>query len=481
MSSVNTSAKKGWMADIGLEIHVQLLTKSKLFSSDGNDFTSGDNQNISEVTLGLPGALPVLNREALSMAVKLGLAVEGKLKEQSRFERKNYFYPDMPKNYQITQLREPFCEGGKVKFFVEGKVTEVNLHHAHLEEDAGKSIHREEHSLINYNRAGAPLIEIVSEPDMHSGSEAAEYAKMVHRIVRHLNICDGNMEEGSFRADCNVSVRRVGQKELGTKVEIKNLNSFRFIEKAIEYEIQRQIDLLESSESIIQETRLYDSAKNTTSGMRRKEEAKDYRYFPDPDLPVLTIARDFIEGTKKKMPAHPFKILESLTAEIGLGIDEAQTLVDEPSHLAFFEQTNAVVKDPRLVASWFLSEVKALTGEPSKNLSIKQFSELLLLVQEKKISGKMGKEILRLIWGTPKMPSQVITEQGFSQVTDDSQIRNFVNAVLSKNADKVAEFNSGKDKLFGFFVGQVMKESKGQANPDLVNKILLEELKKGTK
>lgn len=468
----------GWIADIGLEIHVQLLTKSKLFSSDGNQFDTGDNQNISALSLGLPGALPVLNEAALDMAVKLALGLQGDLKRRSRFERKNYFYPDMPKNYQITQLREPFCVGGTVQFYSGGELKTVRIHHAHLEEDAGKSIHREDHSLINYNRAGAPLIEIVSEPDMHSGQEAAEFARMTHRIVRYLEICDGNLEEGSFRCDCNVSVRRGMQAPLGTKVEIKNLNSFRFIEKAIEYEIQRQIDQIEAGEKIVQQTRLYDSTKNITQPMRKKEEAKDYRYFPDPDLPELEMSEARVRSAQGRMPELPLQVMRRLVEVNGLNPSDAQVLVDERRHIDFFEATNSQVNDPQLVANWYLTELKALSDDPPTGITTSQFAELLQTLKSGAISGKMAKEIVKILWKSEKRVKEIIKEKGFAQITDPEEIRGIVKRILEKNPTQVTEFKSGKEKVFGFFVGQIMKESKGQASPDLVNTVLSQELKK---
>lgn len=468
-------------AVIGLEVHVQLKTVSKIFCSDATQFNAGDNENTSPVSVGMPGTLPVLNKKAVELAIKAGLALGCTIREKSVFARKNYFYPDLPKGYQISQYDLPLCENGSLRFFFEGKECRVRIERAHMEEDAGKSIHHGNYTLLNYNRAGIPLLEIVSAPDMRSPQEAAEYAKAIRQLVRYLDVCDGNLEEGSLRCDCNVSVRPMGETKLGTKVELKNINSFRFIEKAIEYEIERQIDVVQRGEKIIQETRLYDPDKNRTVSMRTKEDAQDYRYFPDPDLLPLRMSASDIEKIKGTLPELPMDKLERFQTILGLPLSDALLLTMERETANYFEVTAKTSGNSKASSNWVMSELLRELNEAKISISESPISpenlgKMIGMIDQGQISGKIAKTVFQEMWISKKDPETVVKEKGLIQISDDSAIEKIISEVLASNEKVVEDYRAGKLKLFGFFVGAVMKASKGQANPDVVNRILKEKL-----
>lgn len=470
-----------WEAVIGLEIHAQLLTESKMFSNDSTAFGGADNENVTPVSLGMPGTLPVVNTRAIEFAVRTGLALNCNIREKSVFARKNYFYPDLPKGYQISQFDEPICEKGSVEYFLDGEIRKVSIERAHLEEDAGKSIHSGDFTLINLNRAGVPLLEIVSGPDMRSPAEAAEYARTVRKILRYLNVCDGNLEEGSMRCDCNVSVRKKGDTKLGTKVELKNINSFRFVEKAVEYEIQRQIDCMETGEKILQETRLYDSTKNRTFSMRSKEEAHDYRYFPDPDLLPVRVEMGFLNKVKTELPELPLARARRFQADFQLPVYDSFVLTAEKSLADYFESVAEASKNPKAASNWIMVELLRELNEAKLDvekspIAAKQLAELIAMIDSKEISGKMAKDVFLEMWKTQKAPKDIVKSKGMAQITDTSAIEKIVDDVMAQSAQAVADYRGGKTKLFGFFVGQVMKASKGQANPEMVNQILQKKL-----
>lgn len=470
-----------WESVIGLEIHAQLATASKMFSSDSTQFAAGDNENVSPVSLGLPGALPVVNRRAVELSMKTGLALNCSIRKTSRFARKNYFYPDLPKGYQISQYDEPLCEEGYVEFYLEGEKRKIRIERAHMEEDAGKSSHHGDHSLINLNRAGVPLLEIVSGPDMRSPKEAAEYARTVRQILRYLEVCDGNLEEGSMRCDCNVSVRKKGADKFGTKVELKNINSFRFVEKALEYEIQRQIDCLESGEEIRQETRLYDSTKNMTFSMRTKEDAHDYRYFVDPDLLPVFVDQTWIDRVKEELPELPLDRADRFQSDYQIPQYDALILIQEKELSEYFEKAAQLSGQPKSVSNWMMTELLRSLNEgklevKDSPISAEHLAELVLMIEGKEISGKMAKQVFQEMWNTSKSPKILVKELGLSQITDEKAIEVIVDKVISANEKALADYRSGKTKLFGFFVGQAMKESKGQANPEMLNQLLKKKL-----
>lgn len=473
---------RGYEAVIGLEIHAQLKTESKIFCQDPTNFDALDNENVSPVSAGMPGTLPVINAKAIEYSIKTGLALGCDIRRKSVFARKNYFYPDLPKGYQISQYDQPLCENGKVQFKVNGQLKTVRIERAHMEEDAGKSTHFGDYTLLNYNRAGIPLLEIVSAPEMHSPAEAAEYARTVRQILRYLDVCDGNLEEGSLRCDCNISVRKTGEMKLGTKVEIKNINSFRFVEKALEYEIERQIDAVERGEKIIQETRLYDPDKNRTFTMRTKENAQDYRYFPDPDLLPVIVSEKTISDYKSQLPMLPAEMNLKFTKEYGLSENDADIITTEREIAEYFLKTADFCHNPKAASNWIMSElVRELN---SANISItvspippQQLGALIQLIDQGQISGKIAKTVFSEMWTTKKDPQQIIKEKNLVQITDSSAIEKIIQDVLNANPQQVVDYKSGKVKLFGFFVGAIMKASKGQANPDLVNQLLTEKLK----
>lgn len=471
-----------YRVDIGLEIHAQLNAKSKCFSTASTEFGKGHNNNVTLVCAGFPGTLPVLNEVAVDLAIKTAKALNCDIKKESIFSRKQYFYPDMPKGYQITQYDRPIAENGYVDFFMEEQKVRVQLERAHMEEDAGKSTHFGEYSLINLNRAGTPLLEIVSKPEIKSPQMAAAFAKTVRQILRYAEVCDGNLEEGSMRCDCNVSIRPIGEESLGTKVELKNINSFRFIEKAIEYEIQRQIQCKETGEVIVQETRLYDSVKNKTFPMRKKEAANDYRYFPEPDLMPLIIDDQKIKKAIEDLPEGPTEKIERFVSDFQLSLDEAIQLTSERELANLFETVNHEIKDPKMVSNWVVGELTRLFKDHSLThwsevpIELESFAQLLKMIQKNEISGKIAKEVLEVMWETGKTPEVIVSEKGLSLISDESEIEKVVIEIINKNQEKAEEYRKGKEKLFGFFVGQVMKATKGQASPEVVNKILKEKL-----
>jgi aspartyl-tRNA(Asn)/glutamyl-tRNA(Gln) amidotransferase subunit B len=471
----------GYEVVIGIEVHVQLNTKSKIFCADSTSFGGGDNENISPISLGMPGTLPTLNKGVLDLAIKTGLALNCHIRAKSFFARKNYFYPDLPKGYQISQYEEPICENGFVEFSVEGNPRKVSITRAHLEEDAGKSTHFPEHTLLNYNRAGIPLLEIVSGPDMKSAKEAAEYCKTIRSIVQYLDVCDGNLEEGSLRCDCNVSVKKVGDPKLGTKVELKNLNSFRFIEKALDFEIERQIDLCLSDKKIVQETRLYDPDKNRTYTMRLKEDAQDYRYFIDPDLLPIIVTQDKIKQMQATIPELPIKKAERFVKELGLSESEAETLTSDKALAHFFEATSSASGHSKQSANWVLGEVLRYSNEHHQSIEqIKvtpaSLAELIKLIEQKVVSVKIAKTVFNEMMNDGSSAAAIIDKHGYKQVSDADELEKMIQSVLDSNPNQVAEYRSGKEKVFGFFVGAVMKLTKGQADPDVVNTLLKQKL-----
>ncbi|MFO7306375.1 MAG: Asp-tRNA(Asn)/Glu-tRNA(Gln) amidotransferase subunit GatB [Gammaproteobacteria bacterium] len=474
-----------WEAVIGLEIHAQLATKSKIFSGASTAYGAAPNVQASLVDLGYPGVLPVLNREAVRMAVKFGLAIGANIARRSIFARKNYFYPDLPKGYQISQYEKPIVENGRLEIVLEdGSRKTIGITRAHLEEDAGKSLHEDFHGLtgIDLNRAGTPLIEIVSEPDMRSAKEAVAYMKKIHTLVRYLEICDGNMQEGSFRCDANVSVRPVGQEKFGTRCEIKNLNSFRFVERAINYEIARQIQVLESGGTIQQETRLFDPDKGETRALRTKEEANDYRYFPDPDLLPLVLDDEFIESVRRTLPELPDEKAARYVEQFGLSAYDAGVLTASREMGDYFESVVAKLNGhAKLAANWVMGELSGALNK--ENLDITQsridptrLAGLLARIVDQTISGKIAKDVFEQMWNEGLDADTIIESKGLRQITDTAAIEQVIEAVMAAHPKQLAEYRSGKEKLFGFFVGQVMKQTGGKANPAQVNELLKKKL-----
>jgi len=473
-----------WETVIGLEVHVQLLTKSKLFSGAAAQYGAEPNTQACAVDLALPGVLPAMNREAVRMATKLGLAIGAVVSPRSVFARKNYFYPDLPKGYQISQYELPVVQKGTLRIEVDGQEKIVGVTRAHLEEDAGKSLHEDFHGLtgIDLNRAGTPLLEIVSEPDMRSSKEAVAYLKKLHSLVTYLEICDGNMQEGSFRCDANVSVRPKGQKEFGTRAEIKNVNSFRFVEKAIEFEVERQVELLEGGGKVVQETRLYDSVKNETRSMRGKEEAHDYRYFPDPDLLPLVIEASFIEETRKTLPELPDAKAERFKQQYKLSAYDAGVLTATRAMADYYE---LVVResgaDPKIAANWVAVELSGLLNSENKDISASpvtaaRMAGLLKRLADNTISGKIAKDVLAAMWAGEGDADAVIAQKGLKQITDSGAIEKAVDEVIANNPKQLEQYRAGKEALFGFFVGAVMKATQGKANPAQVNELLKKKL-----
>lgn len=476
-------------AVIGLEVHAQLLTESKLFCSCSTKFGAEPNVHTCPVCMGLPGALPVLNRKAVEYAIKLGLALNCTINRRSVFARKNYYYPDLPKGYQISQYEEPICKDGYVEVDTEGGKKRIRIRRIHLEEDAGKLIHEGEiekssYTLVDFNRASIPLVEIVTEPDISSPKEAVAYLKLLRSILIYLEICDGNMEEGSIRCDANVSVRRKGDTKFGTRTELKNLNSFRYMEKALDYEIRRQITLLEEEKEVIQETRLFNPHEGVTYSMRGKEEAHDYRYFPDPDLLPLVIDDDWIEAVKRTIPELPQKKAERFLRDFGLPLYDVEILCSDKKLADYFEETVRLYPEPKTVSNWIMTELLRELKETNLPLDRIPFSpamlaELLLLVKEGKISMKMAKDFFPQLFRRGVSPRKYVDEKGLSQISDESLIEEAVKKVLSAYPKEVEEYRKGKEKVLSFFVGQVMKETKGRANPKIVNELIREKLKRG--
>jgi aspartyl-tRNA(Asn)/glutamyl-tRNA(Gln) amidotransferase subunit B len=474
-----------WETVIGLEIHAQLATRSKIFSGAASAYGAAPNVQANLIDLAYPGVLPVLNAEAVRMAVKFGLAINARVMRRSIFARKNYFYPDLPKGYQISQYELPIVCGGAVDIMLEdGTSKRIGVTRAHLEEDAGKSLHEGLGGLtgIDLNRAGTPLIEIVSEPDMRSAKEAVAYLKKVHTLVRYLSICDGNMQEGSFRCDANVSVRARGVEKLGTRAEIKNLNSFRFVEKAINYEVVRQIELLEGGGKIVQETRLYDSDRGETRSMRSKEEANDYRYFPDPDLLPLEIDELYIDTVAGTLPELPDQKAQRFIAEYGLSAYDAGVLTASADFADYYE---VVVRDlgghPKLAANSVMGDLSGLLNRDGleigdSRVDAHSLAALLKRVADDTISGKIAKDVLEAMWQDGAQADAIIETRGLQQITDESAIERAIEAVMAANPTQLAAYRSGKDKLFGFFVGQVMKATSGKANPARLNELLKKKL-----
>jgi len=470
-----------WETVIGLEIHAQLATGSKIFSSAPTAYGAAPNTQANLVDLGYPGVLPVLNREAVRMAVKFGLAVGATVARRSVFARKNYFYPDLPKGYQISQYEMPIVAQGRLEIVLDdGTRKMVGITRAHLEEDAGKSLHEDFHgqSGIDLNRAGTPLLEIVSEPDMRSAKEAVAYLKKVHTLVRYLEICDGNMQEGSFRCDANVSVRQVGAEKLGTRCEIKNLNSFRFIEKAINYEVARQIDVIESGGKIRQETRLYDPDKGETRALRSKEEANDYRYFPDPDLLPLSLDDAFIEDVRQGLPELPDAKAARFAKEHGLSDYDAGVLTASRELAEYYESVVAAAGgEAKLAANWVMGELSGFLNRDGleiggSRVSAAALAALLKRLVDGTISGKLAKDVFEAMWAGGKDADAIIEAKGLRQITDIGAIEKAIAEVMAANPRQLADYRAGKDKLFGFFVGQVMKATAGKANPAQVNELL---------
>ncbi len=474
-----------WEAVIGLEVHCQLQTRSKIFSGASTEYGAEPNTQADAVTLGLPGVLPVLNRDAVQMAVRFGLAVNAQIAERCVFARKHYFYPDLPKGYQISQYELPIVSGGHldVEFKgADGQLVQkrVGITRAHMEEDAGKSIHDaiDNASGIDLNRAGTPLIEIVSEPDIRSAAEAVAYLKKLHQIVVYIGICDGNMQEGSFRCDANVSVRRRGTEKLGTRTETKNVNSFRFVEKAIEFEIERQIEVLESGGTVVQETRLFNPDTGQTRTMRTKEDANDYRYFPDPDLLPVLLDPSALEAIRESMPELPEARAVRFEKDYGLSRYDAQVLTDQRALADFYE---AVVDqsqaDPKLCANWVTGELLGALNKADQDIEqspvdAEQLAGLLRRIADKTISGKIAKDVFEAMFAGEGTADAIIKSKGLVQITDDDAIVAVIDEIIAKNPKQLEQYRSGKDKLFGFFVGQVMKATQGKASPEVVNRLL---------
>ena len=477
-----------WESVIGLEIHVQLATQSKIFSGAANRFGAAANTLACAVDLGLPGVLPVSNEEVIRMAVKFGLAIEATIAKRSVFARKNYFYPDLPKGYQISQYELPIVSAGKLHIRHDGITREIGITRAHLEEDAGKSIHEgfSGFTAVDLNRAGAPLVEIVSEPDLRSAGEAVAFMKKIHSLVRYLEISDGNMQEGSFRCDANVSIRPAGETGLGTRAEVKNINSFRFVEQAINHEISRQIELVESGNEVVQETRLFDPDKNETRSMRSKEEANDYRYFPDPDLPPVVINDDYIEAVRQQLPELPEQKQQRFMEEFGLSEYDSGYLVANRDTADYFEAAaGAAGGEAKLVANWIMGELGAALnrnniGINDADVSAKMLAGLVTRIADGTISNKIARQVFEALWEGEGAVDDIIEKQGLKQLTDSAEINRLVDEVIAENNAQVQQYrNAGPDKrgkMIGYFVGQVMKKSRGKANPKQVNQLLAEKL-----
>jgi aspartyl-tRNA(Asn)/glutamyl-tRNA(Gln) amidotransferase subunit B len=467
---------------IGLEVHAQLLTKAKLFCSCATVFQADPNEQTCPVCLGMPGVLPVLNRQAVEFAIRTGLAMQGKIARVSRFARKNYFYPDLPKGYQISQYEEPLIEGGGLTIDLDDASKHIRLIRIHLEEDAGKSIHGENladptKSYVDLNRTGVPLLEIVSAPDLRSAEEAKTYLQKLKTILEYIEVCDGNMEEGSLRCDANVSLRPRGAQEFGTRTEIKNLNSFRNVQRAIEYEIERQAEVLESGGRVVQETRLFDANRGVTQPMRSKEEAHDYRYFPEPDLVPLCIDQEWIERVRQELPELPDTKRQRFTAHYGLPDYDAEVLTASKALADYYEATVRLYNQPKVVSNWVMGEVMRELNRQHHSpqqapVTPTHLAELLRLIDEGVLSGKIAKTVFEEMYRTGKPAKTIVAEQGLVQMTDSAALEGIITKILADNASQVADYRAGKQKVFGFFVGQTMKATQGKANPALVNELL---------
>jgi aspartyl-tRNA(Asn)/glutamyl-tRNA(Gln) amidotransferase subunit B len=467
---------------IGLEVHVQLSTQSKIFSNASAAYGGEPNEFIDPVTLGLPGALPVTNKRAVEFAIMLGLATNCEIRRFNRFARKHYFYPDLPKGYQISQFDEPICERGHVDFYMEETKRTVGLKRIHMEEDAGKNIHdsRTNSSLVDLNRAGVPLLEIVSEPEIRSPAEAAAYLRSIRQLVRYLGISDGNMEEGSLRCDANISLRPVGQLTFGTRTEIKNLNSFKFVERALEYEIARQTAVLKSGQAVVQETLLFDSVNGTTRPMRSKEESADYRYFPDPDLPPVVVEESWIREVQRTLPKLPAQWANELVSEFGLSLYDATVLTTERASVEYFHQVVSAGGNAKAACNWVTSELFGMLNKAGLSIeqtpvSAKDLGELIRLIETDVISGKIGKAVFEEMFTTSRDPNSIIQEKGLKQLSNDDEILAIIRAEFDGNPGQLAGYLGGNERLHGFFVGQVMKATGGQANPKKVNELIRQE------
>ena len=476
-------------AVIGLECHCQLLTKSKLFCSCSTKFGESPNVNACPVCLGLPGALPVLNRVAVTMAVKAALGLNCRINTESQWARKNYFYPDLPKGYQISQYDRPLAQHGFIEINVNGTRRKIGVQRIHMEEDAGKSLHEgfsdsSRYTYLDYNRSGVPLIEIVTDPDIRASAEAYDYLSRLKQILEYLDVCDGNMEEGSLRCDANVSVRKAGETKFGTRTELKNINSFRFVQKAIDYEVERQIEVIESGGRVVQETRLWNSAEERTVSMRSKEEAHDYRYFPDPDLPLLTVDSEFIKSTERSMPELPESRRERFVKEYALSEYDAGVLAATRALSDFFEETTKLSAQPKTAANWIMGDllrfykdsnvdIKDLSNSP---VTPKMLAGMISLVEKGTISGKIAKTVMEEMYRSGKDPQKIIEEKGLVQISNTDEIEKIVDKVIEENPKPVEQYRLGKTGNFGFFVGQVMKATGGRANPQTVNEILKKRL-----
>ena len=473
-----------WEVVIGLEVHTQLLTKSKIFSGSSIAYGAQPNTQASAVDIALPGVLPVMNMEAARLAVKFGLAIDAHINKRNVFARKNYFYPDLPKGYQISQMELPIVGVGQLEIDTTDGPKTIGITRAHLEEDAGKSLHEDYHGQtgIDLNRAGTPLLEIVSEPDMRSPAEAVAYLRKLHSLVRYIEICDGNMQEGSFRCDANVSIRPRGQNELGTRTELKNINSFRFVERAIEFEIERQIDILEEGGTVTQETRLYDPDKHETRSMRSKEDAHDYRYFPDPDLPPMVLEDEFLQQVRATLPELPTAKKARFETELGLSSADAEVLTADREVADFFESTTkATNAESKIVANWMTGELFANLNKSELDISQSpvSFTQLALLldrITDNTLSGKTAKQVFAALWEQEGEVDAIIEAKGLKQITDTGAIEAIVDEVIAACPEQVQQFKDGNDKVIGFLVGQVMQKSKGKANPQMANQLLQEKM-----
>ncbi|MGE0550298.1 MAG: Asp-tRNA(Asn)/Glu-tRNA(Gln) amidotransferase subunit GatB [Kofleriaceae bacterium] len=469
-----------WEPVIGLEVHVQLATRSKAFSPSATLFGAPPNSLTDPIVLGLPGALPVLNRAVVELAVRLGAATNSKIRSRSRFARKHYFYPDLPKGYQISQYDEPLCEHGELELIIAGSVKRVRLQRIHLEEDAGKNTHVGAVSHVDLNRAGTPLVEVVSAPELSSSEEAAEFMRALHRLVRWIDVSEADMEKGQMRCDANVSVRRRGEDRLGTRTELKNINSFRFVQHAVDHEIARQVRILESGGRIVQETRLWDAVAGQSATMRTKEDANDYRYFPDPDLPPLVIDSGLMASVLRSMPELPGAKFERYLASHGLGPDEARTLIGERALAEYFDAAVAAHPGERRgkpIANWVLTELLGALNAEGRDITQsamppQRLSALVALVESGTISGKIGKEIFEESYRTGEDPAAIVERRGVQQISDEKLLAEIIDRVVTANPKQANEFAAGKDGLFGFFVGRVMKETQGRANPTLTTELL---------
>ncbi len=473
-----------WETVIGLEIHTQLASKSKIFSAASTAYGAEPNTQACTVDLGLPGVLPVLNKEAVSMAIKFGLAIDAEIAPRSVFARKNYFYPDLPKGYQISQFELPIVGKGSLTIELDDGGTKViGVTRAHLEEDAGKSLHEDFHGMtgIDLNRAGTPLLEIVSEPDMRSPQEAVAYMKKMHSLVRYLQISDGNMQEGSFRCDANVSVRPKGQQEFGTRTELKNINSFRYVERAIEFEVERQIELIENGGEVVQETRLYDPDKGETRSMRSKEEAMDYRYFPDPDLLPVEITTEMLERGRQSLPELPDAKKQRFISDFKLSEDDAALLTASREMADYFESVIEITEDPKLSANWIMGELTGFLNKENREIndspvSAGMLAGMILRIKDNTISGKIAKEVFEAMWAGEGEADAIIDSRGLKQITDSGAIESVLDEIIAANPKQFEQLKGGKDKLMGFFVGQVMKQTQGKANPAQVNELMKKKL-----